>query len=151
MPTQPLNPSASYESEEPNKVLFLGTVDNVTPETIDVPAPAPKRKRGGQPGNTNSLRHGFYARNLGQFSPRKYDETELRNLLGEAAMLKDYMFFVYNSNLGCTDSVTLADTLRALALAGVALSRVLQVHSHIRITPSSGGNHLSALLDSLDL
>ncbi len=45
-----------------------------------------KGKRGGQPGNRNGFKHGYYARNLGLVSPSKLDEVELRNLLGEAAM-----------------------------------------------------------------
>lgn len=92
-----------------------------------------KKKPGGQPGNSNALRHGFYARNLGNFSPRLYPEAEMRNLLGEAAMLKDYMYFLYNCNVESTDSAVLAETLRALALAGMSLARLLQVHKHIRV------------------
>lgn len=92
-----------------------------------------KGKRGGQPGNKNALRHGFYARNLGMSSPSQLNEPELRNLLGEAAMLKDYMYILYNNNLESHDSLVLAETLRALSMAGMALSRLLQVHNEIRI------------------
>ena len=96
-----------------------------------------KKKPGGQPGNSNALRHGFYARNLGSFSPRLYPEAEMRNLLGEAAMLKDYMYFLYNCNVESTNSAVLAETLRALALAGMSLARLLQVHKHIRMYQDS--------------
>lgn len=109
-----------------------------------------KRKKGAQPGNINALRHGFYARDLGKISPSQYSEVEMRNLLGEAAMLKDYMYFIYNCNLGSADSAVLAETLRALSLAGMSLSRLLQVHNHIRIV-SSDDSSLSDLLDSMNV
>ena len=103
-----------------------------------------KGKPGGQPGNKNALKHGFYARNLGMSSPSRLDEFELRNLLGEAAMLKDYMYILYNRNLETHDSIVLAETLRALSLASMALARLLQVHTDIRILrPDS--NHDSTL------
>jgi hypothetical protein len=107
------------------------------------------KHRGGQPGNTNALRHGFYAANLGQASPRQYNEVEMRNLLGEVAMLKDYMYRLYTCNLQSTDSPTLAETLRALSLAGMALARVLQVHNDILIYGKTDAS-LDDLISSLD-
>jgi hypothetical protein len=111
-----------------------------------------KGKRGGQPGNKNALRHGFYARNLGMSSPSKLNEFELRNLLGEAAMLKDYMYILYNKNLESHDSIVLAETLRALSMAGMALSRLLQVHNEIRLARSNPNveSSLSHLLSDMN-
>ncbi len=103
-------------------------------------------KRGGQPGNINALRHGYYAKNLGVASPTTLDEFEIRNLAGEAAMLKDYMFKLYNCNIESTDSATLAETLRALSLAGMALARILHVHTRIRPSRETG----SSLSDAID-
>ena len=115
----------------------------------DTPIINAKGKPGGQPGNKNALKHGFYARNLGMSSPSKLDEFELRNLLGEAAMLKDYMYILYNRNLETHDSIVLAETLRALSLASMALARLLQVHTDIRILrPDS--NHDSTLKTRLN-
>jgi len=108
-----------------------------------------KGKRGGQPGNTNALRHGYYARNLGMSSPSKLKEEDMRNLLGEAAMIKDYMFILYNCNLEIRDSMVLAETLRALSLAGMALARLLQVHCQVRVHESGGSSSLDALLGSM--
>lgn len=111
-----------------------------------------KGRRGGQPGNRNALRHGFYAKNLGMSSPSKLNEYEMRNLLGEAAMLKDYMYILYNRNLEICDSTVLAETLRALSLASMALARLLQVHSDIRIVRSntSVDSSLAHLLADMD-
>lgn len=108
-----------------------------------------KGRRGGQPGNTNALRHGFYAKNLGMYSPSKLKEEEMRNLLGEAAMIKDYMYILYNCNLEIRDSMVLAETLRALSLAGMALARLLQVHCQVRVHQSGGSPSLDTLLGSM--
>lgn len=91
------------------------------------------RQPGAQPGNTNALKHGFYARNLGLESPSTIDEKEMRNLLGEAAMLKDFMFKLYSINMESTSSAVLAETLRALSMAGMALSRLMLVHRQVRV------------------
>jgi hypothetical protein len=94
----------------------------------------PARKPGGQPGNTNALRHGFYAKNLGLEGPKSIDEYEMRNLLGEAAMLKDFMFKIYTNGIESTDQAQIAETLRALSLASMALSRIMDVHYRIKLT-----------------
>lgn len=109
-----------------------------------------KGRRGAQPGNRNAFKHGFYAKNLGLVSPSELDEFELRNLLGEAAMLKDYMYILYNCNLEVRDSAVLAETLRGLSLAGMALSRLLQVHTDIRIAHSEPSSTLKSLLSEMD-
>ena len=113
------------------------------------PEPPKKKKRGAPFGNQNAFRHGFYARNLGTTSPQEFDERELRNLMGEVAMLKDFMFNIYTTNLESTDGRVLTQSLRALSLAGVALSRLLLTHDRVR--PCSGATPtLDDLLHTLD-
>jgi len=109
----------------------------------------PKRRKGAPKGNKNALRHGFYAKNLGLSSPSKLDEFEMRNLMGEAAMLKDYMYTLYTCNLEVRDSAILAETLRALSLAGMALARLLQVHSDVHITRSEPGSNFKDFLNDM--
>lgn len=135
---------ADSQPAQPKAKRRRGRVD----DSIAAPREA-KRRRGGQPGNTNALRHGFYARDLGKISPSQYSEAEMRNLLGEAAMLKDYMYFIYKCNLDSTDSAVLSETLRALALAGMSLSRLLQVHNNIRVV-ASGDSTFTGFLDSMN-
>jgi hypothetical protein len=100
--------------------------------------PKPRRLRGGQPGNQNALRHGLYAKNLGQVSPSEYDEAEMRNLLGEVAMLKDIMYQLYTKADRCEDTDQLNDILRGLSIAGLSISRLLQTHSRIAIMREGG-------------
>lgn len=96
-----------------------------------------RKRRGAPRGNKNAFRHGFYARDLGVISPCKLDEYELRNLMGEVSMIKDYMHILYKKNLASDDADVLTDTLRALSLAGMAVSRLLLTNSRVRITRSS--------------
>ena len=109
----------------------------------------PKRRKGAPKGNKNALRHGFYAKNLGLSSPSKLDEFEMRNLMGEAAMLKDYMYILYTCNLEVRDSTILAETLRALSLAGMALSRLLQVHCDVHISRQESGSNFKDFLNDM--
>jgi hypothetical protein len=108
------------------------------------------RHPGGQPGNTNALRHGFYARHLGDPSAPALTQIEMNNLLGEAAMLKDYMYKLYMSNIEVDDCILLADTLHALSLAGMALARVLDVNQRIQIwVPKHQEKRIDAMEDRL--
>jgi hypothetical protein len=75
---------------------------------------------------------------------------EMRNLFGEAAMLKDFMYKVYTNNIDSTDSTVLLESLRALSLAGMAVARVLQVHMSIRSWGSNNDESLDDILTSLD-
>jgi hypothetical protein len=65
-------------------------------------------------------------------------------------MLKDYMYILYTCNLEIRDSAVLAETLRALSLAGMALSRLLQVHNEIRITRPASASNIKDLLIDMD-
>lgn len=113
-------------------------------------AKAAKRRKGAPNGNKNALRHGFYARELGVVSPAKLDEYELRNLMGEVSMLKDYMHILYTKNLDSSDPIVLTETLRALSLAGMAVSRLLLVHCQVRISRSGSNTYLKDLFADMD-
>ena len=122
------------------------------PSTEPSPEPAilkPPAHRGAPFGNKNALSHGFYARNLDVSPPSKLNEIEMRNLLGEVGMLKDYMYLLYRKNIDTTDPEILANTLRALSLGGMALARLLMVHSRIRLFRPIRTQALDNLLSDL--
>ena len=73
----------------------------------------------------------------------------MRNLLGEVGMLKDYMYLLYRKNIDTTDPEILANTLRALSLGGMALARLLMVHSRIRLFRPIRTQALDNLLSDL--
>ncbi len=59
------------------------------------------------------------------------------------------MYILYTCNLQSRDSAVLAETLRALSLAGMALARLLQVHTDIRIIRSEPGSHFKDFLNDM--
>ena len=64
-------------------------------------------------------------------------------------MLKDYMYLLYRKNIDTTDPEILANTLRALSLGGMALARLLMVHSRIRLFRPIRTQALDNLLSDL--
>jgi len=54
-----------------------------SPEPAQTGSHARKRKRGGQPGNTNALKHGFYARSFEQRQLEIFSGLSLEDLRGE--------------------------------------------------------------------
>lgn len=92
-----------------------------------VGAPAKKRSRGGQPGNSNALRHGFYS--------RKFQELEIEDLKVVAAGLADEIallrviarrLFEFSDMAGMTtvdEWIKLAGTLATISTKIAALQR----------------------------
>ena len=122
------------------------------PEPNPQPQPVifkPPARRGAPLGNQNAVSHGFYARNLNVSPPSKLDEFEMRNLMGEVGMIKDYMYRLYCQNIESTDPEILANTLRALSLGGMAISRMLLVHSRVRLFRPTRSKSLDSLLTDL--
>ncbi len=109
----------------------------------------PARRRGAQPGNQNAFRHGFYAANLGQRPVEELDERVLHNLNGEIAMIKDFMFWVYENNKDSDDPKVLAASLRALSLAGFSLTRLMLNSWRVKF-PASSNVNMDTLLTTLN-
>jgi hypothetical protein len=55
--------------------------------TSPIPS-APKRKRGGQPGNANALRHGFYARSFTEAEMHRLDKDIEGEFVDEIALAR---------------------------------------------------------------
>lgn len=52
--------------------------------------PSPKRRRGGQPGNINALKHGFYTRRFTQTDLAGVESTDYHGLMEEIAIIRLY-------------------------------------------------------------
>ena len=108
-----------------------------------------KRKRGGQPGNKNALKHGFYAQsqelllpsptekgargqpdrlNERAISPTNVDPLEhSESLQEEIAMLRDFMRRVVTESDRPLTHSELLDTLRVLSLAASSIARLVKI------------------------
>ena len=85
------------------------------------------RTRGGQPGNANAVKHGFYSRKFRDLESQDL-ETALREGLGDEIALMRVMirrvFDFANDNVGDLDSWT--GTLSALGAASTRLAGMLR-------------------------
>ncbi len=87
-----------------------------------------ERKRGGQPGNLNALKHGLYldGRRIKNATPvelaQLYDVTDLIN------RIKQYMAYTYDYGMRSRDLREINETMRALSLAAMSLTRLSEMH-----------------------
>ncbi len=113
------------------------------------------RHRGAQPYNNNALRHGSYARSRSQEPPLPISGAQMDCLRAEIVRLKNYMFDLYNKNIDSTDTAVLAETLHALSLAAMALSRALVEYSRVHVVGPDElvdvKDRLRSMIESFDI
>ena len=86
------------------------------------------RRRGGQPGNLNALKHGLYldGRRIVNSTPvelaQLYDVTDL------ISRIKDFMAFTYDYGIRSREIHEINETMRALSLAAMSLTRLADLH-----------------------
>lgn len=103
-------------------------MDPLSTESIPIEHPV-KRKRGAQPGNTNALKHGLYAR---YFTQTEKDDLDGQFILdSEIAMLRVAIQRLF-SRTGNADEKTLIASLTALARASASLARIIEANRRIR-------------------
>jgi len=94
--------------------------------------PVTRRRRGGQPGNHNALKHGLYTQEVwAEVKPRKTagdaeDGLEAADLLAEVAMLRSLIRRLFESALGEDSTGGLIGVLRALGVASTRLAVLLR-------------------------
>mgnify|MGYP000857346680 CR=1 FL=1 len=96
---------------------------------------APKRKRGGQPGNHNRLKHGRYMakENLRVFPSTSSDQLSTLDHLIVA--IKKTIDHTYAVGLTSTDNSEINKTLRSLSLAAYGLCRLLYLRDRLTSVP----------------
>jgi hypothetical protein len=93
-----------------------------------------KKKRGGQPGNWNALKHGFYSRQFQAGETVDLENTEEWGLTSEINMLRVMTRRLFelagahstSSGQGCGDVQELAGTLGALGTASIRLASLMK-------------------------
>jgi hypothetical protein len=100
--------------------------------TLGVPHP---RRRGAQPGNTNALKHGFYARNLPLNDTAGLDDLPLDALADEITLLRILIRRVAE-NIGPDQSLEKsAEYLRVVTFSMTCLTRLMRTQTYIGINP----------------
>jgi hypothetical protein len=87
---------------------------------------APSRKRGGQPGNTNALKHGFYSRFFRRGEVTDLEAYEIDGLNDEIAMLRVWTRRIMAIGDGVESLDEAIRVLGALGSASLHLSHLLR-------------------------
>ena len=95
------------------------------------------RRRGGQPGNFNALKHGFYTRRINQRDLSGVEETSLKGLAEEIALIRIFTRRLVESALPTTDLYELAGILRTLCLASSTITRIIKAQAFLANDPNT--------------
>jgi hypothetical protein len=99
----------------------------------------PPRKRGAQPGNTNSLKHGFYSRRFRQIELEDLTTGISPGLLDEIVMLRVVMRRVFDYATDTNiDLDSWTDSLGILGMASNRLARLLRLQKDLGQTDGIG-------------
>lgn len=108
---------------------------------------AAPRRRGGQPGNKNALKHGFYSPG---FNPTEQEDLEALagqvDLSDEIAMMRVIMRRVFEQAGECAD---LGEWSAALGALGAAASRMAGLLRTQKILAGGGSDVADALSEAL--
>lgn len=117
------------------------------PNALVVAKKPVKRKRGGQPGNSNAWKHGFYSKN---FSPaeRKGLQAAQGVVLGDEIALLRVLIRRFAEQLQATQDLALPESAQHLAVVSDAM---LRLASLLRTDHMLGGTQSSTFIKQLNL
>jgi len=104
------------------------------------------RKRGGQPGNTNALKHGFYSRNFSLAERRGLQGTE-GVVLGDEIGLLRVLIRRFAEQIQASQGLALNESAMHLAVVSEAM---LRLASLLRTDHMLGGAQSSTLITQLE-
>lgn len=93
-----------------------------------------KRRRGGQPGNINAVKHGLYIEGRSVRNTTPVERAQLFDLNEIISHLKDYINATYEKGLQNRTIDQYNETLRTLAMAAMGLSRLMNLHNQFHIS-----------------
>ena len=105
------------------------------------------RKRGGQAGNTNALKHGFYTKNFSLAERRGLEATQEIVLADEIALLR-VLLRRFSGQVLTGQAVPLTESAQYLAVISEAM---LRLASFLRTNHMLGGSETSDLEQKLSL
>jgi len=106
-----------------------------------------RKKRGGQPGNTNAYKHGFYAKNFSLAERRGLQVTKGVVLGDEIALLR-VLIRRFAEQILASQGVALTESAQHLAVVSEAM---LRLASLLRTDHMLGGAQSSAFITQLNL
>ena len=119
-----MSPPLTYQT------IRLSAYQTALAMTDSPPSPSP-RPRGGQPHNTNALKHGFYSRHFRKRDLQDLDTYQFDGLTDEATLLRIFMRRVIEAAVKDSDTYNPLAVLRLICLGSATLTRMLKVHVEV--------------------
>jgi hypothetical protein len=94
------------------------------------------RRRGGQLGNTNALKHGFYTRRIHRRDLSGVEDTSIKGLAEEIALIRIFTRKLIESSADTADLYEIAGILRAVCLASSTITRIIKAQAFLVNDPS---------------
>lgn len=108
--------------------------------------PSPKRHRGGQPGNINALKHGFYTRRFNPTDLADVESTDYHSLMEEIAIIRLYARRLIELDNPSADVSQVANILRILCLASITITRLVKTSQFLQSDGNSSASDLHMAL-----
>lgn len=87
------------------------------------------RRRGGQPGNLNHLKHGLYIEGKSIRNTTPIERAQLCDLNLIITRTKDYINRLYEEGLKCKTIAEYNLTMHNISSAAMALTRLISIHN----------------------
>jgi hypothetical protein len=92
------------------------------------------RRRGGQPGNLNHLKHGLYIEGRSIRNTTAIERAQLFDLNQIITRTKDYINRLYEEGLKCKTIAEYNLTMHNISSAAMALTRLISIHNQFQNT-----------------
>jgi len=113
-----------------------------------IPVEEPKRKkRGGQPGNTNAIKHGFYSKNF-SLAERRGLQVRISVVLGDEIALLRVLIRRFAEQIQASQDLSLTESAQHLAVISEAM---LRLGNLLRTDHMLGGSQSNTLFKSLNV
>jgi len=90
-----------------------------------------KRCRGAQPGNLNALKHGYYMSGAHLRGTAPLKVADLDSVSETIAYIRAFIHQTYESNLNGASLAEVSEATNSLALAGLALARLITLNNKL--------------------
>ncbi|HCS39466.1 MAG TPA: hypothetical protein DIW44_07775 [Anaerolineaceae bacterium] len=92
------------------------------------------RRRGGQPGNLNHLKHGLYIESRSIRNTTAIERAQMTDLIQIITRTKDFINRLYEEGLKCKTIAEYNLTMHNISSAAIALTRLISIHSQFQNT-----------------
>jgi len=100
------------------------------------------RHPGGQIGNMNALKHGFYTRRIKKRDLSGVEDTNIKGLAEEIALIRIFTRRLVESADPSADLYELAGVLRTICLASATITRIIKAQAFLTNDPNDFDNEV---------